>query len=193
MNKIPQHPDYSINDTGTVIINDSTGKTLKISDQLMNKKPTGYKYVTLRCYPYAWKRTAVHRLVAFAYIPNPLNLPEINHKDSDKSNNSIHNLEWCTHQQNIQHSWNNGRKRYKGAEHWLTGKKTSLSTRLKQSEAKQGAKHHTFKGYYIVFDVPYGSSYEASRATGICQKKIWRECKKGIPQSNYWFQSTTQE
>ena len=42
----------------------------------------------------------VHRLVAEAFIPNPDNLPCINHKDADVSNNIITNLEWCTHEYN---------------------------------------------------------------------------------------------
>lgn len=56
------------------------------------------KYHTLR----------IHRLVAMAYIPNPDNLPEVNHKDGDKHNNCVTNLEWCTNLENMRHAWANG-------------------------------------------------------------------------------------
>ena len=45
----------------------------------------------------------VHRLVAEAFIPNPDNLPEIDHIDANKKNNRVDNLRWCTHQQNMQY------------------------------------------------------------------------------------------
>ena len=60
----------------------------------------GYVYVTL-CKNNKTHLATIHRLIAEAFIPNPDNLPQINHKDEDKTNNNIDNLEWCTCKYNI--------------------------------------------------------------------------------------------
>lgn len=51
----------------------------------------------------------VHRLVATAFVPNPLKLPFVNHIDCNKANNCASNLEWCTQQENLAHSSSLGR------------------------------------------------------------------------------------
>ena len=52
----------------------------------------------------------IHRLVALAFIPNPENKPEVNHKDRNRSNNNVENLEWVTQSENVAHAYRNGVK-----------------------------------------------------------------------------------
>lgn len=76
-------------------------------------------YYTVRLFKRGQTTTHwVHRLLATTYIPNPLNKPEVNHKDLNKLNNALENLEWSTHSENIKHAYDNGAiKRRRGKEH----------------------------------------------------------------------------
>ena len=68
----------------------------------------GYLKVDL-CKNKTRKTYSVHRLVAIAFIQNPHNFPCINHKDENKQNNVVSNLEWCSYKYNLE--YNNGKKR----------------------------------------------------------------------------------
>lgn len=89
--KIEEFNNYSISNLGNVK-NDKTGRILKTYT-----KPSGYKQVQLG------RKTIpqyIHRLVAKAFIPNDDNKPQVNHKNGDKSDNRVENLEWVTASEN---------------------------------------------------------------------------------------------
>lgn len=100
---IPDFPNYRIYEDGRVQ-NIKTEKFLKPS-------PNSSKYLQLRLQNRGISRSiGIHRLLAQAFIPNPKNKPQVNHIDGNKQNNSLNNLEWVTHQENIQHAYDIGLK-----------------------------------------------------------------------------------
>jgi hypothetical protein len=63
------------------------------------------------------KKVFIHRLIAEAFIPNPDNLPMVNHKDGNKANHDINNLEWCTSQHRCQHAYDLGLNKGGSSQH----------------------------------------------------------------------------
>ena len=97
---------YEVSNEGRVrslaVYNAQRKKVYKRKMPVLKKIETtkdGYKRVLL-CHYGVHHHCSVHRLVAQAFIPNPDNLPCINHKDEQPSNNKVSNLEWCTHKYN---------------------------------------------------------------------------------------------
>ena len=99
-----------------------------------------------------WYYKRVHRLVAEAFIPNPHNLPCVNHKDENKENNSVENLEWCDYVYNANYG---------------TGIERSKEKRLGER--------------FVVINLDTGEVYQtpkdASRETGIHNDSISKVCK----------------
>lgn len=94
---IDEFPRYTVDTLGNVY--NSSGLCLR---QELTRR--GYLRVSLSNDNITHKRMLVHRLVATAFIPNPHNLPQINHINEDKTDNRVENLEWCTPLENLNHS-----------------------------------------------------------------------------------------
>ena len=90
---------YIVSDNG-VVKNIVTGKIIKAS-----ASPHGYITVKMDRPNLSRKNAFVHRVVAEAFIPNPQNKTQVNHKDGNKANNCVSNLEWVTPSENQQHAY----------------------------------------------------------------------------------------
>ncbi|MFT8425667.1 MAG: hypothetical protein ABF630_09415 [Liquorilactobacillus sp.] len=88
--RISEFPRYLVNRDGEVYSEYKHGLLKQMKDAY------GYSQVNLNRHT-----KKVHRLVAEAFLPNPDNLPQINHKDENKNHNQVNNLEWCSSEYNI--------------------------------------------------------------------------------------------
>ena len=124
---IQTHPDYQVSSLGYVV-STRRGKVLK-PDLIKGV----YKRVSLSKDGKVL-RVFVHRLVAEAFIPNPLNKPYVNHIDNDPTNNTVGNLEWVTHSENMLHCTSQGRGSYKqAAKQCVENKREAITETVKKS------------------------------------------------------------
>ncbi len=148
--KILENPDYEVSEFGQVR-NNRNGYVL-LGRECGN---SGYLIVV---FSIEGKRRvrSIHRLVALNFIDNPLKKPTVNHIDGNKHNNCLSNLEWATHSENNQHSYDIGLKKYRPLHY--KGKLGAAHNRSKK------VFQYDFKGNLIN---NYGSASEAHRKTGI--------------------------
>lgn len=100
--KIANFEQYAITDEGTVI-------SLRYNQPLKGiKVQNGYLHVSLHMEDGRRTQVCIHRLVAEHFLPNPYHFDQVNHKDGNKENNHVDNLEWCNQSQNVQHALKNG-------------------------------------------------------------------------------------
>ena len=97
--RIAGYEDYEISDTGLVRSLKRGGTRVLIP----GRDRDGYLYVRL-CKDGKAKHMSIHRLVASAFVPNPMNFPTVNHKDENKRNNAVSNLEWLSLADNNRYS-----------------------------------------------------------------------------------------
>lgn len=134
-----------------------------------NIKPTdngnGYKIVGLSK-DNKRKNYYIHRLVAIAFIKNPNMYKEINHKDNQKSNNNVNNLEWCDRGYNVRYSYLKGSHQAPKSMLGKKGKEHPISVSVKQYDLNNN------------FIKEYESANIASEETGICYSSI-KKCRAG--------------
>lgn len=101
--------NYYISEDGMVLrLHHIEDYMFEIIEIMPTKNNAGYLQVSN---PYTMHGAiGVHQLVARAFIPNGEQKKEVNHKDRNKENNTIENLEWVTHKENMEHYWNEKRK-----------------------------------------------------------------------------------
>lgn len=103
-NKFTKRTNKVYKDLGNYIVYQDGRVFSKRRGIFVTPYPDKRGYLVLR----APKMCKLHRLIATCFIPNPLGLPEINHKDGNKTNNTLSNLEWCTSKHNINHAYQLG-------------------------------------------------------------------------------------
>lgn len=127
------------------------GRVLKpLADKL------GYHYFQLSDKDGNIKNHKLHRLLCTMFIPNPNSYPEVNHKNGVKHDNRLENLEWCTHQQNMKHAYDNG---LIPEPITIKGEKSNFA-KLSDSQARE-IKERLKKGEHpsdIAIDYPVGAS-----------------------------------
>ena len=133
------YPDYEVSNMGQIrsldrIIITSDGRTYKFKGRIL--KPTkdkdGYLQISIRK-DKKEKKIKAHRLIAFAFIPNPNNLPQINHKNEIKDDNRVENLEWCDNYYNSHYGTKLQRQREK-----MKGFKHTEESKQKMSNSTKG-------------------------------------------------------
>lgn len=137
----------------------------KILTNVVNKN-NGYCEVCISLNGYK-RNYRVHRLVCYAFLPNPKNKPLVNHIDSNKQNNKLENLEWSTSSENNQHAFDFGNGNSKTGEDCLFSKITEETVKKVYTLSK--------KGDILQKDIAKMFGITRSHVSAIKLKKAWKK------------------
>lgn len=164
---------YSISNFGRVI---SHSRVMNVCgeqryckiEKIRTQSKTQKGYLSVKLHNSTLKKSmVVHRLVGFAFIPNPNNLPEVNHMKGIKTDNRAHQLEWMTHLDNCQHAFREGIATISDKQRKAVGDKNRLYC---------GGKHYMAK---LVLNLQTGIFYdtvaEASKSIGMPASTLYEK------------------
>lgn len=173
--KIKKFENYSVSNTG-LIMNNKTGSILKTT---IKKKRSLVGYELVYLYNKEGRKClSVHRLVALAFIPNPKNYPQINHKDENSLNNNVDNLEWCTLKYNANYGSLKERKRQQMLQNNpFKGKKHSKQT-IEIMRAKKIGLPSKCKKKVVINGVKYESVSKAMKELHLSTRAFYKILKK---------------
>ena len=173
---IENHPSYFISNFGRVFSKKSN-KVMK--NRVVSKN--GYQQITLDN-----SQLLVHRLVAQAFIPNPNNLPCVNHKDENPGNNDFRNLEWCTYKYNSNYGTNPSRhskkmiNRYNNDPDWKSDCIKRLAE-IQKKKRKRVVQLDKFNNYIKTYESSYATEKDGHLSVHVC------DCANGKRKTHHGY------
>ena len=173
---IENHPSYFISNFGRVFSKKSN-KVMK--NRVVSKN--GYQQITLDN-----SQLLVHRLVAQAFIPNPNNLPCVNHKDENPGNNDVRNLEWCTYKYNSNYGTNPSNRskqmidRYNNDPDWKSDCIKRLAE-IQKKKRKRVVQLDKFNNYLKTYESSYATEKDGHLSVRVC------DCANGKRKTHHGY------
>jgi len=172
---VPGHEGaYVVSNLGNVVrLAYVNRKGARIPERTIKLKTNNRGYWQVRLYRDGeCENWLLHRLVAFAFIPNPERLPQVNHKDEDKNNNMAVNLEWCTNIYN---------------RHYGTGLERSISNHDYDEIARKNRKYVAQIGKNNQVIAVWHGLIAAAEAVGGSKDAIRNSIKRGHKSCGYYW------
>lgn len=176
---IPDWPNYMASSFGRIksIIKNTGHQHFKQREYILKQHLPKRGYYQVVLHNNTQKRTfEVHRLIALSHILNIENKPMVNHKDGNKKNNNILNLEWVTASENSKHAWETGLQK-------ITPKKLNA---IKQQGINNGKKVNQYNKVGVLINTYYSAS-EAARNLGITHTTVVGICNQKKGSKKYFF------